>query len=145
MRSSLIRVYTVCHSTKYFKKQLHKSKNLTKKVWNKVFEISGYFLYYLPTYKIIGLNAPPLPRTCIVFLLTVQRHFIYCSFLFSCATGVSCVAFVSSLVVPHLSFIWCHGRAVLRDCGISWVSSLVFSIGSIFWFQLTRLQKLVIL
>ena len=25
IRSSLIRVYTVCHSTKYFKKQLHKS------------------------------------------------------------------------------------------------------------------------
>ena len=30
----LIRVYTVCHSTKHFKKQLHKKKG-KKKVWNK--------------------------------------------------------------------------------------------------------------
>ena len=29
--STLIRVYTVCHSFKYFKKQLHESKNLAKK------------------------------------------------------------------------------------------------------------------
>ena len=27
-QSSLIRVYTVCHSAKYFKKQLHKKQNL---------------------------------------------------------------------------------------------------------------------
>ena len=26
--SSLIRVYTVCHSNKYFKKQLHRKQNL---------------------------------------------------------------------------------------------------------------------
>ena len=30
-RSSLIRVYTVCHSNKYFKKQLHKKQNLGQK------------------------------------------------------------------------------------------------------------------
>ena len=30
-RSSLIRVYTVCHSTKYFKKELHKKQNLGQK------------------------------------------------------------------------------------------------------------------
>ena len=29
--SSLIRVYTVCHTTRYFKKQLHKKKNLGQK------------------------------------------------------------------------------------------------------------------
>ena len=32
------------------------------------------------------------------------------------------MAFVPSLFVPHLSFIWCLGRTVLRDCGIDWVS-----------------------
>ena len=31
LRSSLIRVYTVCHSTMYFKKQVHKKQNLGKK------------------------------------------------------------------------------------------------------------------
>ena len=30
-RSSLIRVYTVCHSTKYLKKLLHKKQNLSQK------------------------------------------------------------------------------------------------------------------
>ena len=29
-------------------------------------------------------------------------------------------AFVLSLFVPHLSFLWCLGRIVLRDCSISW-------------------------
>ena len=37
---SLIRVYTVCHLTKYFKKQLHKKQNLSQKnVQNKEFKI----------------------------------------------------------------------------------------------------------
>ena len=44
-RSSLIRVYTVCHSTKYFVKQLNKKQNLGKKVLNKAFKISGHLLY----------------------------------------------------------------------------------------------------
>ena len=30
-QESLIRVYNVCHSTKYFKKQLHKKQNLSQK------------------------------------------------------------------------------------------------------------------
>ena len=37
---------------------------------------------------------------------------------FLCASVVSYVVFVLSLFVPHLSFLWCHGRAVLRDCGM---------------------------
>ena len=39
---------------------------------------------------------------------------------------VSYVAFVFSLFVPNLSYFWCLRRAVLRVCGISWVSSLFF-------------------
>ena len=35
------------------------------------------------------------------------------------------MAFVLSLFVPDLSFFWCLGKAVLRDCGISWVYSLI--------------------
>ena len=43
-----------------------------------------------------------------------------------CALIVSYMAFVLSLFVPYLSFFWCLGKAVLRDYGISWVSSLIF-------------------
>ena len=39
---------------------------------------------------------------------------------------VSYVAFVLSLFVPHLSFFWCLRKAVLRDCGIPWLSSNTF-------------------
>ena len=42
MRSSLIRVFTVCHSTKYCKKLMHKKQNLGQKVWNKEFKILGH-------------------------------------------------------------------------------------------------------
>ena len=41
-RSSLIEVYTVCHSNKYFVKQVHRKYNLGKKGRNKVLEILGY-------------------------------------------------------------------------------------------------------
>ena len=34
--------------------------------------------------------------------------------------------FVLSLFVPHLSFCWCFGRAVLRSCGIFLVPLLIF-------------------
>ena len=33
---------------------------------------------------------------------------------------------VVSLFVPHLSIFWCLAKAVLRDYGISYVSSLIF-------------------
>ena len=46
-----------------------------------------------------------------------------------CAFVVSYVAFVLSLFVPHLSFFWCLGRAMVCDCGISWVSSHIFLQG----------------
>ena len=39
---------------------------------------------------------------------------------------VSYVAFVLSLFVPHLSFLGGIGRAVLHDCGISLIFSLIF-------------------
>ena len=43
LRSSLIRVYTVCHSTKYLKKHLHKKENFgKKKVWNKEFKTIAF-------------------------------------------------------------------------------------------------------
>ena len=38
---------------------------------------------------------------------------------------VSYASFVLSLFVPHLSFFWCFVRVVLRDYGISRVSSLI--------------------
>ena len=38
---------------------------------------------------------------------------------------VSYVAFVLSLFVPYLSFFCYLRKAVLNDCGISWVSTLI--------------------
>ena len=43
--SSLIRVYTVCHSTEYFMRQLHKMQNLGQNICNKVLEILGHLPY----------------------------------------------------------------------------------------------------
>ena len=40
-------------------------------------------------------------------------------YFFVCASIVSYVVFVLSFV-PHLSFLWCLGRAVLHDSGISY-------------------------
>ena len=40
--SYLIRVYTVCRSTKDCKKQLHKKQNPYPKIWTKVFEMLGH-------------------------------------------------------------------------------------------------------
>ena len=38
-----------------------------------------------------------------------------------------------SLFVPRFFFFWYCGKALLRDCGISWVSSLIlFYIKQIF-------------
>ena len=45
-----------------------------------------------------------------------------------CVSAVLCVVFVLSLFDPHLSFYWCLGSAMLRDCGISWVSVIIFFI-----------------
>ena len=56
-RSNLIRGYTVCHFPKYFKKQLHKSNSLARKVWNKVFEILGFLLY-----SIFDIRTTPVIR-----------------------------------------------------------------------------------
>ena len=44
-------------------------------------------------------------------------------FFFSCEFVVTHVAFVLSFFVLHLSFLLCLRRAVLRNCGISWVYS----------------------
>ena len=41
---------------------------------------------------------------------------------------ISYVTFVVSLFVPHRSFLWCLGRAVFRDWGIFWISSLIFCL-----------------
>ena len=44
---------------------------------------------------------------------------------FVCASVVSNVAFVWSLLAPHFAFFGCLKSAVRRDCGISWVSCLI--------------------
>ena len=64
-------------------------------------------------------------RPLAVFLSSDRSKTVLLQF-FVCASVVSCVAFVLSLFIPRLSFFWCLGKAVLRDCSISWVSSLIF-------------------
>ena len=43
-----------------------------------------------------------------------------------CASVVSYVVRVLFLLVLHVRLFWCPKRAVLRDCGISLVVSLIF-------------------
>ena len=38
------------------------------------------------------------------------------------ASMISYVTFILSLFVPHLSFLWCLEKGILRDFDISWVS-----------------------
>ena len=57
-------------------------------------------------------------------------------FFIVCTSLVSYVAFVLSLFVPHLAFVWCLGRAVLHDSAISWISPLVFFSWNLRWVQL---------
>ena len=45
------------------------------------------------------------------------QQFLFFDFFFFQKIGF--VTFVVSLIVPHLSFLWCLGRAVLHDSGIS--------------------------
>ena len=47
-------------------------------------------------------------------------------FCFVRSMVVSHGEFVLSMFVPKLFFCWCHGKAVLCDSGICWVSSLTF-------------------
>ena len=54
-RSSLIRICIVCHSTKYFKKQLHKKQDLGKKKKNSTVDLP-YITYIIII--IIIINFP---------------------------------------------------------------------------------------
>ena len=65
-RSSLIRVYTDCHSTKYFKKQLHKKQNLGKKsMEKKKFKILGHLPYVKKIcWMSSGVDSDKTPTFC---------------------------------------------------------------------------------
>ena len=56
-------------------------------------------------------------KPLVVFLLTVQRPFLY----FSCSLFV----FMWHLFISYPFIFQCLGKAVLCDCGISWVSLLL--------------------
>ena len=59
------------------------------------------------------------------FFSTVRSKAVFLlQLFFVCGSVVLYVAFVLSLFVLHLFFVWYHGKAVLRDCGISCISSL---------------------
>ena len=67
-------------------------------------------------------TPPPLP--CIFPTDRAKADPLVQSFCFV----ISYVAFAVSLFVPHLSFVWCISRTVLRDCGISWVYLLILFV-----------------
>ena len=67
--------------------------------------------------------APP-----VVFLLTFPRRFLCCSSSLFPTSVVSYVAFVLSFYVSHNYFFWYLGKAVLRHCGMSCVSSHIFDV-----------------
>ena len=69
-----------------------------------------------------GLSTPSLP---LVFRLTIPRRFLCGSSSLFVTSVDSYMAFMS-LFVPFLSFFWCLGKAVLRDCGVSSVSSHIY-------------------
>ena len=71
----------------------------------------------------IGLNnlsSLPIDRSKVFHLL---------QFILVCASAILYVAFVLSfLFVPHLFLFWSIRRAVLSDCGTSWVYSHIFPL-----------------
>ena len=69
-----------------------------------------------------------LVRTLIQLLFPLLPHPITHP---SCTSTVSYMAFVLLLFVSHLSFFWCLGKAVLRDCGIS-LDILIFNVYLVF-------------
>ena len=83
----------------------------------------------------MSINAPipfemygywwELGERFVVFLLTIPKQFLCCSFPLCGGSFIRSICL--SLFVPYLSF-WYLGRAVLCDCGISWVSSLIFLV-----------------
>ena len=64
---------------------------------------------------VFGLSASSFPADR-------SKVFPLLQFFFVCASVVSYVTCVLSFFVPYLSFFWYLERAVLRDCGIPWVS-----------------------
>ena len=64
------------------------------------------------------LSRPPhLTQFRVVFYWPFQGGFSVTALLYLCVV-ISYVVFVLSSFVPPLSFVWCLGSAVLRDCGI---------------------------
>ena len=65
---------------------------------------------------------------CIYVLRFRSKAVPMLRFFYVCASVVSYVAFILSLFVPHLSFLWYLevDELLLRDCGISGVSSYIF-------------------
>ena len=117
------------------------------------FQLEGPgYLIYLGLYlsrKIIeilllSLTEITYSMCSVVFLLTVPRRFLCCSF-FVCVSTVSYVAFVLSLFVPHLSFFWCLGNAVHPVIvSFSGYLQLYFNISEAlihFWFQRNKREN----
>ena len=63
-----------------------------------------------------------------VFLLTVPRRFFCCSSSLFVRRWFHTWCLFLSLFVHHLFCLWSLGKVVLRDCGSSWVSSLIVKV-----------------
>ena len=77
--------------------------------------------------------SAPSPIPIVAYLLTVRRRFLYCS-----SSLFVCLCFLMwRLCCPYLVLISPYfgareGR--LRDCGISWVSSIIVFVCCLSWF-----------
>ena len=103
----LMGTHNLCFEQKYEKHQGFLSENFQFYLNRRVFEMKTDI------------------RPLIFFLLTVPRQFLCSSSLFV-RRWFHMWYFVLSLFVSHLSFFSCLGKAVIRDCGISWESSLIY-------------------
>ena len=62
-------------------------------------------------------------NTVIFFLISSRKFLLFAEVHLMNTQNVSLRE-----MVPYLSFFWCLGRAVFGDCGISWVSLLIFFV-----------------
>ena len=95
--------------------------------WNRDSDFRSFMCSFYPKATFIDIiyfkSLSSFPTGEVPLLQFFRLRWWFFSFIFF----FSYVAFVLSLFVPHLSFLWCNWRAVpFPDCGISWVSLLNF-------------------
>ena len=82
----------------------------------------GGFICGVCLFVVVVVVVSVVVLLLLFFVVVVVVVFFVCFFV----VFLFFVVFFWSLFVPHISFFWCLGKAVLRDFGLSWLSSLIF-------------------